>query len=598
MNRSSIEPVAPKPPAGEPDHHPRLVPFVLLWLTMAALGLGLWATVVTPHRAALSGILREVVFALSWIAVGTVALCVGRTRIANRLLTLALVLSLTLAGSFGLISNEPYARLIETLTAVLIPLQTPIVGHVLLSYPSGRLVEPLARRLAFVAYVVGGTEAIVWSLGHRSSCAECAVSFTYLGIPAPVGAYLAASFAAAWFILVSLLIWQLVRHFRAAGLRQRKLLRIPYAFMIVAALCFATLQPVAAVRGGSAWGVSVWTLGLLQVLALLGVPGGFLVGLIRERLSHRRIGEFLAASVARPDTDLERALAAALDDPGLTVAFGVDGGFVDGRGNPVAEPSPDHTTQVTAVGDESAPLALISHDSSLADEPLLLTAAGSATRLLLENARLHAEVRAQLLEVRQSRSRIVAAANEARARLERDLHDGAQQRLLAIGIALNLLENSREDPELLAQAREEVAGALVELRALSAGIHPAVLTDFGLLPALDALARRLGSLVTIEAPGYELPRLAPAVEAAAYFSTAEAVTNAVKHAGATVVTVTIETNERELIITITDDGNGGVDPAGQGLVGVRDRLASVDGQLTIGNAQTAGTLIKMVIPCG
>ena len=130
----------------------------------------------------------------------------------------------------------------------------------------------------------------------------------------------------------------------------------------------------------------------------------------------------------------------------------------------------------------------LGHDRSLEEEPALLTAAGSASRLILENARLQAEVRAQLLEVQQSRARIVAATNEARARLERDLHDGAQQRLLAIGIALQLLRQQPGNPALLAAAEEELTGALAEMRELASGIHPSVLTDLGLVEALQALA--------------------------------------------------------------------------------------------------------------
>ncbi len=202
------------------------------------------------------------------------------------------------------------------------------------------------------------------------------------------------------------------------------------------------------------------------------------------------------------EADLEHALAVALGDPDLRVVFPVGDTFVDGSGPPHARlRNPTTATAVTAVGEPGAPLALIRHDRSLSDEPALLTAAGSATRLILENARLQAEVRAQLLEVRASRARIVAATNEARARLERDLHDGAQQRLLAIGIALQLLRQQPGDPALLDAAEEELTSALTEMRDLASGIHPAVLTDRGLGPALDALARRLGRGVVLRMPG-------------------------------------------------------------------------------------------------
>ena len=243
---------------------------------------------------------------------------------------------------------------------------------------------------------------------------------------------------------------------------------------------------------------------------------------------------------------------------------------------------------MTAVGEAHAPMALIRHDRSLSEEPALLTAAGSATRLILENARLQAEVRSQLLEVRESRARIVTATNEARARLERDLHDGAQQRLLAIGIALQLLRQQPGDPVLLDAAEEELVSALAEMRDLASGIHPAVLTDLGLGPALDALARRLGRRVVLRMPAGTVRRFDPPVEAAAYFAATEAVTNALKHASPTQVTVTLEDRGDVLTVRVEDDGGGGADPGGAGLLGVRDRLASVDGSLRLTTTRGRG----------
>ena len=252
---------------------------------------------------------------------------------------------------------------------------------------------------------------------------------------------------------------------------------------------YGVLSVVAAQLGTSAWGISREALLAFQVVTLLGVPVCFLIGLLNERLSYRRIGELVVELAGGTDADLEQSLAVALGDPQLRVAFPVADGYVDTQGRPVPLPEPDERTAVTAVGDRGAPMALIHHDRSLSEEPALLTAAGSATRLILENARLQAEVRAQLLEVRESRARIVTATNEARARLERDLHDGAQQRLLAIGIALQLLRQQPGDPELLAAAEAELSSALAEMRELASGIHPAVLTDLGLVPALRGAGR-------------------------------------------------------------------------------------------------------------
>lgn len=575
----------------------RRMPLLLLGAALACLVLSLWATVVTPHLAPVSVVVRECAFALSWIAVGAVAIWLGRARIATRMLTLALILSANFAGSFGLLSQAPYARVIETATVILVPLQTPAAGHLLLAYPSGRLEDPRAQCLVRAAYGLGAIDALLWAAGHRRpGCPGCALSYTYVGVPSTVGRPLAGGIAGLGLVLTGLALVQIVRQYRAAGERQRRLLRLPYVAILVTLALYSVLVTVGGLLGQSPWGLSVAVVIAMQVVALLGVPFSFLIGLLRERLSYKRVGDFIAASATASQMDLERAMAGAVGDPGLRIAFPMDGGYVDPRGQPVPTPVRGPTTEVTTVGSQDALLAIVTHDRSLAEEPALLTAAGSAARLLLENARLQAEVRAQLLEVRESRSRIVEAANEARVRLERDLHDGAQQRLLAIGLALNLLESRPGDREILMSAKEEVTGALAELRALAAGIHPAVLTDLGLLPALDGLAQRIGGLVTVEAPGGDPGRRPAPVEAAAYFATAEAVTNAVKHARATRVAVLVRAEADGLEVVVEDDGVGGADTRGRGLLGIRDRLASVGGRLTVDSGAGTGTRLTMLLP--
>ncbi len=586
---------ADRPATGEGGS--RLVAVLLLAAALAALLLSVWATVETPHRAPASAVVRESLFASSWITVGALAICLGRVRIAVRILALALVLSADFAGSFGLLSQAPYARLIETVTVILVPLQIPVAAHLLLSYPSGRLEDRTARRIVRGGYALGLVESLLWAAGHtKPNCVGCAEPLTTIGVPEPVGRASLAAISALWFVLVLLFVWQLVRQYLRSGERQRRLLRLPYVAILVAATLYGVLLVAGGLQGRGPWAVTPIGLIAVQVVALLGVPLSFLVGLLRERLSYKRIGDFVVATAAAPDTDLQQALGRALHDPGLVVAFPMAEGFVDPHGVPVATPTRGPTTEVTVVGAPESPLALITHDRSLAEEPALLTAAGSATRLLLENARLQAEVRSQLLEVRESRSRIVEAGDLARARLERDLHDGAQQRLLAIGIALNLLESQPDDAEVLSNAKEEVAGALAELRALAAGIHPSVLTDLGLVAALDALAGRIGPIVTVAEPGGRVGRLDPTVEAAAYFSAAEAVTNAIKHASARRISVSVEVRDEHVVLTVDDDGSGGADPDGRGLVGVRDRVASVDGTLSVDSTTGAGTRVTIEIP--
>jgi signal transduction histidine kinase len=199
--------------------------------------------------------------------------------------------------------------------------------------------------------------------------------------------------------------------------------------------------------------------------------------------------------------------------------------------------------------------------------------------------------------LRESRARIVAAADEARRRRERDLHDGAQNRLLAVALDLKVIQSGLE-PEAatrLAGVREELRLATDELRELARGIHPAALTELGLVPALRTLARRTPIAVGFEYDSEE--RCPAAVEAAAYFLVAEALTNVVRYAGAQRADVRVSLAE-DLVVTISDDGRGGADPAsGSGLRGMADRLAALDGTLEVESPPGGGTVVRGVIPC-
>jgi signal transduction histidine kinase len=585
-------------PAGHPQRTLDPISAVLMALVLIVLAVDLAVVVTVDYRAPLSAVLREFAFATSWLVVGAVALAVRRVALGRRVLTLSLVLVANFVGSFGLASDELVPRMMVTVTAFLVPLQTPVAGHLLLAYPTGVLPGRGARRVVAVGYGLGFLESLWWGLSHTglSACDGCAVSYTSGAVPASWTGPVATLFSALWVPVVVAFLVQAVLRYGRAGPRQRRLLRLPYLALLVVTVLYAVLSVLAAIKGTSAWGLSTETVILVQVVGLLGVPLCFLVGLLNERLSFKRIGELVVTLAGGAGTDLERSLCLALGDPHLRVVFPVADGFVDTQGRLAPALVPDHRTAVTAVGDHEAPMALISHDRSLSEEPALLTAAGSATRLILENARLQAEVRAQLLEVRESRTRIVTATNEARVRLERDLHDGAQQRLLAIGIALQLLRQQPRDTTLLEAAESELSSALAEMRELASGIHPAVLTDLGLVAALQALAGRLGPRVRLDVPA-PVRRCSPEVEAAAYFSATEAITNSLKHAAPAPVDVTVVDRDDRLVVQVHDDGPGGADVTGSGLLGVRDRLAAVDGTLTVTSPEGRGTELTMEIPC-
>jgi signal transduction histidine kinase len=226
-----------------------------------------------------------------------------------------------------------------------------------------------------------------------------------------------------------------------------------------------------------------------------------------------------------------------------------------------------------------------------------------ARRLAAENAGLRAELEVQLEEVRASRARIVQAAYEARRRLERDLHDGAQQRLTMVEMTLRAAMRrlgTSSDPELsrtLEQAVEELSAGAAELRSLARGLHPALLTERGLGPALEALASR--SQVPVTLRHATIGRLDPSVESAAYFVVSEALTNVMKHARASRVDLTVERDGSTLVLEVNDDGSGGASiEAGGGLRGLSDRVAALDGRLRVDSPSGHGTLVRVELPCG
>jgi signal transduction histidine kinase len=230
---------------------------------------------------------------------------------------------------------------------------------------------------------------------------------------------------------------------------------------------------------------------------------------------------------------------------------------------------------------------------------LLRSKLSAAEEVAEENVRLDAELQARYEELRASRARIVEAADEARRRLERDLHDGAQQRLVGLALSLRLArERIGDNPDgaraLLDEATAELALATDELRELARGIHPAILTDRGLGAALDALAKRAPVNVSLRRSlDGEIP---PPVESAAYFVVAEALTNVVRHSGASEAEVSVARRNGALHVEVSDSGDGGADPAGSGLRGLADRLQALDGELEVESHPGSGTAVHARIP--
>jgi signal transduction histidine kinase len=319
---------------------------------------------------------------------------------------------------------------------------------------------------------------------------------------------------------------------------------------------------------------------------LLLVPAAYLVGLLRSRLARSGLADLFLELRTMRGEQLRAALARALGDPSLEIVHGAV--------------LPESGRSVVPIERDGEQLATLVYDASLDDDPELVDAVAAAAAIALEQERLHEESQARLAELRASRERLVAAGDEERRRLERNLHDGAQQRLVAVALQLQLIQSRiRRDPamaeELTSAAAAELALSIEELRELARGIHPAVL-DRGLAPALHALASRspVPAVVSYDAPA-QLPKQ---VELAAYFVASEALANVAKYARASAVDVRVTTNGSGLVIEIADDGVGGaIVDGGTGLRGLTDRVEALDGRLRVSSPPGAGTIVRAELPC-
>jgi signal transduction histidine kinase len=334
------------------------------------------------------------------------------------------------------------------------------------------------------------------------------------------------------------------------------------------------------------------------------IPVAVLAVLLQRRLARGAVAGLvveLGAGVAA--VDLREALARALGDPSLDLAYWVParGRYVDAGGQPVELPRPESERKATVVEREGEAIAALIHDPALAENQELVRSVCAAAALTLENARLQAELRARLAELQASRARLVAATDAERRRIERDLHDGTQQRLVSIAMALGLAESklAADRPAVqpvLREARDALAVALAELRELTQGIRPAILVERGLAAALDDLSRRAALPVRLDVA--LSGRLPEQVEGAAYFVASEALANAAKHSHASELRLTAVRQGPLLLLEVADDGIGGAGAGGgSGLRGLADRVEALGGRLTVSSPPGRGTTLRAEIPC-
>jgi signal transduction histidine kinase len=644
---------------------------------------------------------------ISFIAAGLIG---WTRRPANRTGMLMVAVGFgVLAGSL----SEANASAPFTVGTIVGSLFIAVFVHLLLAYPSGRLISRFGRSLVGGAYATAFFAPLFEEMfpSHPKPCKPHACPDNLVLVSRNHGAYVAqtAVWTAAAVVLLAAAFWLLVGRWRRGTPALRRQLRPVY---LAGGLSVVLLVVGFVVTPFSGVGNTIVSVAL--IVTFTAVPFLFLAGLLGTTLARSAgVGAIFNAVPERASPgEVQEGLRMALRDPTAAVAYWYDEGghYVDVDGNRVELPQDTRDRVVTRLEYSDAPVAAIVHDAALRSEPELLNAIASAARIALERDKLLVEVKAraeryravlqampdlmfrisrdgvyrgynapdpsalisaivvgktvhdrlppeladrvleagqtavdrgtpqmieyelefsgevrnyearfaasgedeflmivreiterkhQQAELEASRARIVAAGDEERRKLERNLHDGAQQRLVSLSLSLRLAQGRlRDDPDnaehLLELSREELAQALEELRELARGIHPAVLTDRGLDAALEALAARAPLPVEIDGPDGDLP---PQVEAAAYYVVSEALANVTKYAQASAVEVKVQQRNGVAVVEVADDGVGGADPLrGSGLSGLADRVASLSGKLHIESRPGAGTRVRAEIP--
>ncbi len=464
------------------------------------------------------------------------------------------------AGNFATAGLGP----LDWLAAHALYLYRGPLFHLVLSYPRGRL----AGRIERAAVAVGYLAAIVtpaWRNGTTT------------------------------IVLASLLLGVAGRSYlRAAGRERRERLAALQATAFLGAVLAADALVRLAVSTPEAKDATL----LANEAALVALAVSLLAGLLRWPWERAEVTDFVVELGEARSGTLRDALARALGDPTLELGYWLpeSGAYVDAAGRPLELPAAGSARAVTRVERDGQAVAVLVHDPAVLDDPGLVEAVAAAARLAASNARLQAEVRAQVSELQESRRRLVRAGDEERRRLEQRLREGAERRLVALEHVLERVSGnaSRSTIAEIERARGQLARTLADLHDLAGGLHPRALTEHGLAAALASLARRSPVPVELAVPAERLPA---EVAAAAYFICSEALANVAKYASASRVFVRVTADDHATLVEIVDDGVGGADPAqGSGLRGLADRVEALDGTLRLESPPGAGTRLAAELP--
>jgi signal transduction histidine kinase len=501
-------------------------------------------------------------------------------------------------------SMEPVPFTIGLLSAGLAPV---LFSYLLLAHPSGKLRLRAERRLIGWVGVPGAALWAVLVVIHGQppfdtplvrcapNCPPNLASVAHVSIGAPADVV-----KLAWVTLCVGTLVLLVQRLARANAPVRRV--IGPTFVVAAGYAVFLLAFLVAMAAG--WRGEDTFAGAYLATAVL-TPAAILLGLLLERLFMGRALADLLARLAGPDAaDVEDVLADALHDPSLTVAYGAGapGRFVDADGAPVVVPPRDESRSAVVLRRDGEDVAAVMFDSELAEQERYVQAAGEAALMSMQKDRLESDRTVSRFELAVSRRRVQEAAVEERRRIQRDLHDGAQQRLLAMRAAVTrLLEDPGESParrDALFSIRQELAETLAEVRSLAEGVYPPLLVEYGLARALRAVSRGVASEIAIA--DESVGRFPTAVEGAVYFTCLEALQNVAKHAGdGAGAKVRLWREEASLRFEVSDDGAGFSHAdlhESKGLVNMRDRIGALGGTLQVRSEAGVGTAVSGAVP--